>query len=220
MENVEKAKELVENYKRALAFLDGVSEWTYANFRHAIRLSGVPMQESEIRQQWQMAEGTLEGTESLRRIYREVWQEGLEVFSRIARELPRTPASEELSHVEVRREEWAEDTGEIEKRRPTAITVMCIIGFIGAAFAIPAVFSDAARAIGDWYPPYLAFSSTVGLVCLIGLWMMKRWSIIAYTALTILNQVVFLAMGIWNVFAVAIPAVVIAIGFSYFNRMD
>ena len=36
--------------------------------------------------------------------------------------------------------------------RPVAITVICILGFIGAALAIPLIFSAAAREIGAWYP--------------------------------------------------------------------
>jgi hypothetical protein len=86
--NEKKARELVENYKRALAYLNGVSEMTYDNFRQAIHLAGNPVPESEIRQQWEMAKMTLQGTESLRQTYREVWEKGIEVFGQIARELP------------------------------------------------------------------------------------------------------------------------------------
>jgi len=39
--------------------------------------------------------------------------------------------------------------------RPTAITVICVIGFIGGLFTIPLIFTDIARNIGAWYPPYL-----------------------------------------------------------------
>ena len=47
--------------------------------------------------------------------------------------------------------------------RPVAITVICILGFIGAALAIPLIFSAAARGIGAWYPPYLALTTVIGL---------------------------------------------------------
>ncbi|MEO0250394.1 MAG: hypothetical protein ABIN58_12895 [candidate division WOR-3 bacterium] len=97
MDNVEKARELVENYKRALAYLNGVSELTYDNFRQAIHLAGNPVPESEIRQQWEMAKMTLQGTESLRQTYREVWEKGIEVFGQIVRELPRIREQESRS---------------------------------------------------------------------------------------------------------------------------
>jgi len=40
------------------------------------------------------------------------------------------------------------DTTESSLSRPTIITVLCVIGFVGALFAIPRVLSDAARNIG------------------------------------------------------------------------
>jgi hypothetical protein len=108
----------------------------------------------------------------------------------------------------------------MEKKRPIAITVICILGFIGAALAIPMIFSSASRSIGAWYPPYLALNTTIGLVCMIGLWKMKKWSIILYTAFAAVNQVVLLAMGVWNVLALPILVIVIAVGFSQFSKMD
>jgi hypothetical protein len=103
--------------------------------------------------------------------------------------------------------------------RPVAITIICILGFIGAALTIPAIFMSAASGIGAWYPPYLAFSAVVGLVCMIGLWKMMKWSVFAYTAFVVLNQVVLFSMGVWSIFALVIPAIVIAIGFAYLSRM-
>ena len=103
--------------------------------------------------------------------------------------------------------------------RPVAITVICILGFIGAALAIPLIFSSGASAIGAWYPPYLALSSVIGLVCMIGLWQMRKWAVYLYTAFCVLNQVVLMAMGVWTIFALVIPAIVIAIGFAYISKM-
>ena len=58
-----------------------------------------------------------------------------------------------------------------KKSRPLIITVVCIVGFLGII----------ATEIGAWYPPYLAASGIVGLACMIGMWMMKRWSVLGYT---------------------------------------
>jgi len=97
LDNVERARELVDNYRHALAYLNGVAELTYADFRQAIHLAGTPVSESETRQQWEMAKMTLAGTESLRQTYREVWEKGIEVFGQIARELPRIRQQESQS---------------------------------------------------------------------------------------------------------------------------
>lgn len=103
--------------------------------------------------------------------------------------------------------------------RPTAITVICVIGFIGAAFTIPLIFSDIAHKIGAWYPPYLAFSAVVGFVCMVGLWKMRRWAVFTYTGFVALNQLVMLMMGVWNLFALLIPGIVIAIAFTHLSKM-
>ena len=104
--------------------------------------------------------------------------------------------------------------------RPIAITIICILGFIGAALSIPLIFSDMAGAIGAWYPPYLGFSALAGLICMIGMWKMKKWGVFAYTVLVIINQVVLFSMGVWNPFALLIPAIVIGIGFAHLSKMS
>ncbi|MEK6833731.1 MAG: hypothetical protein AABY32_06840 [Nanoarchaeota archaeon] len=109
----------------------------------------------------------------------------------------------------------------IAVKRPAIITVICIIGFIGLLFVVSMifVFSDAVKSIGAWYLPYLAFSAVVGLVCFIGLWMMKKWSIIAYTIFVVINQVVMISMNVWNILALIIPGIIIVIGFLNYKEM-
>jgi len=104
--------------------------------------------------------------------------------------------------------------------RPVAITVICIIGFIGALLAMPIVFSDAAAAIGAWYPPYLGFSAAVGAGCMIGMWLMKKWGAYGYTAFTAINQVVMLVMGVWGIAALVIPGIVVFFALKYSSRMS
>ena len=104
-------------------------------------------------------------------------------------------------------------------KRPVAITVICILGFIGAALSIPLVFSDLASSVGSWYPPYLGFTALAGLFCMLGLWHMRKWAVFAYTALVLLNQVVLISMGVWNVFAILIPGIVIGIAFANLSKM-
>lgn len=105
-------------------------------------------------------------------------------------------------------------------RRPIAITVICVLGFVGAALTVPVIFSSVAQSIGTWYPPYLALTSVVGLICMVGLWTMKRWAVFAYTALLVVNQVVMMAMGVWNIFALVIPLIVVVIAFMNLSKMS
>ncbi len=108
-----------------------------------------------------------------------------------------------------RKQKGAASESEPIPRRPTSITVICVIGFIGALAAVPLLCSPMAERIGSWYPPYLALSAIIGVVCMAGLWMMRKWAAYTYAGFVILNQVVLLAKGAWNIMALIIPAVVI-----------
>src|SRR3954466_14369365 len=103
--------------------------------------------------------------------------------------------------------------------RPVAITVICILGFIGAAVTLPLIFSATAAMIGSWYPPFLGLSALVGLICMIGLWKMKKWAVFLYTALVVVCQIVLLSTGLWNAFSLLVPAIIIAIAFAYLSKM-
>jgi fatty acid desaturase len=59
--------------------------------------------------------------------------------------------------------------------RPTAITIICIIGFIGAALAVPAFFMVAMGSLPPWYPVWLGISTVIGLATLIGLVHLHRF---------------------------------------------
>lgn len=104
-------------------------------------------------------------------------------------------------------------------KRPISITVICIIGFIGALYSVPLVFSSLATQVGSWYPPYLALSTVIGLTCLIGLWLMKKWSAYLYTAFVALNQIILIAMGVWNIMALLIPLVVVYFALTNVSKM-
>ncbi|HZE58347.1 MAG TPA: hypothetical protein VE031_10875 [Chthoniobacterales bacterium] len=105
-------------------------------------------------------------------------------------------------------------------QRPVAITVICILGFIGAALSIPVIFSSAASNIGGWYPPVLGISALVGVICMIGLWKMKKWAVFLYTAMVVVIQIVLFSMHLWAPFSLLFPAIIIAIGFAYLSRMS
>jgi hypothetical protein len=105
-------------------------------------------------------------------------------------------------------------------QRPVAITVICILGFIGAALSIPLIFSSAAANIGGWYPPVLGVSAIVGLICMIGLWKMKKWAVFLYTGMCIVIQIIMFSMHLWTPFALLFPAIIIAIGFAYLSKMS
>jgi lipoate synthase len=81
------ARQRADNYRRALQFLEGLQNFTYADYTKSIKMAGIEMTESEMRQQWNMSEMTIPGTESLRQTQIEVLKEGVRVFGDIAQKL-------------------------------------------------------------------------------------------------------------------------------------
>ena len=81
------ARQRAENYGKALRFLEGLQSLTYEDYTKSIRMAGIEMTESEVRQQWNMAKMTIPGTESLRQTQIEVLREGIQVFEEVAKEL-------------------------------------------------------------------------------------------------------------------------------------
>ncbi|HWJ25876.1 MAG TPA: hypothetical protein VNS32_04995 [Flavisolibacter sp.] len=107
-----------------------------------------------------------------------------------------------------------------KQKRPVVITVVCVIGFLGACISIPLIFSDRAASLGKWYPPLLALSTVLGIISFTGLWKMKKWAVYIYIGTFILGQIALLIMGIWNMFSLVIPAVVISIMVFHLNKME
>ncbi|UII29681.1 hypothetical protein LVD17_15380 [Fulvivirga ulvae] len=106
------------------------------------------------------------------------------------------------------------------KKRPLVITVICIFILFGIVSILYTLFSGDMRLVFGWYPPYLAFCALMSLVCMVGLWKMKKWAVMGYTGLVVMSQIVLLAMGSWGVKSVIIPGIVIVISWSYISRMD
>jgi hypothetical protein len=104
-------------------------------------------------------------------------------------------------------------------KRPVAIVIICAIGFLGALFALPLIFSDAAQDIGPWYPPALMASACIGAIALLGLWMMRKWAVYLYTAMTVINQVVVLYMHVWNPLTLIVPGIIVIVMFIYIKQM-
>lgn len=104
--------------------------------------------------------------------------------------------------------------------RPRVITFICLMGFVGALISMAVIFSPTAQQVGRWYPAYLGLSAVIGLVCMIGLWRMKRWAVYAYIGFVAINQIVLLAKGLWSVGALVIPAIIIYFTLKHVSRIS
>ena len=106
-----------------------------------------------------------------------------------------------------------------ETNRPAAITFACTAAFVWASLSIPLIFFSSSKLIGPWYPPYLAFSVVASYISVFGIWSMKRWGVYAYIGFNVINQAVLISMGMWSLFSILIPAIVIGVAYTHLKSM-
>ncbi len=111
------------------------------------------------------------------------------------------------------------DRADIE--RPTIITVVCIFGFmvVGTGLLMLGMWHTLARRIGAWYPPSVAASTVVMFLAYGGMWRMRRWAVILYTAAAIAGNTLMAVMGHFSIAGAAISLAVVIIGFTQFHKM-
>lgn len=102
----------------------------------------------------------------------------------------------------------------MHRKKPLSITVICILGFLGGAFALPLIYSSPR---GN--NTYLSISTLVGIICMFGLWYMRRWAVYVYTTMAIINQFILFYEGRWQAFFMLIPGLFIFIGFTHLEEM-
>lgn len=100
------------------------------------------------------------------------------------------------------------------------LKLVCVIGFIGAFLAMTLMFSPTVWQMGAWYPAYLSLSTVLVVLCLGGLWLMRREAVWAYAILTIVNQGVYYLAHQWKPVILILPVVILATAFFYYFEMD
>jgi hypothetical protein len=103
--------------------------------------------------------------------------------------------------------------------KPFAVIAICVIGFINAVQMLNLVLSPMAKQAGSIYPAYFAFSVLISLICILGLWLLKRWAALVYMALLVCNQAVLVKMGYWELTAAIIPVAIILLLFKHLDAM-
>jgi len=107
-----------------------------------------------------------------------------------------------------------------ETNRPAAITFACTAGFVWAALSIPLIFFSSTKTIGTWYPPYLAFTVLASFASVYGIWILKRWGFYGYITFNVINQIVLISMGMWTLFSILIPAIVIGVSYKHLKELN
>ena len=104
--------------------------------------------------------------------------------------------------------------------KPAIIIAICVIGLINAVQMLNLILSPMAKQAGAIFPIYFSASLLLSLACLAGLWLLKRWAALLYSALLVCNQIVLAVMGYWELTAAIIPAAIVLLLFKHLDRMS
>ncbi|HSN23038.1 MAG TPA: hypothetical protein VLS45_02520 [Methylomicrobium sp.] len=103
--------------------------------------------------------------------------------------------------------------------KPAVIIAICVIGLINAIQMVNLVFSPLSKHVGAVYPIYFSGSVLLSLICIAGLWVLKRWAALLYSILLICNQIVLMVMGYWELTAAIIPVAIIMLLLKHMDKM-
>ncbi len=113
-----------------------------------------------------------------------------------------------------------------QPRRPILITIICVLGFLGAALILsgflffPVQLSNQLSVqYGAIFMPLSVCICGAGFIGLIGLWQMRRWGMYTYVTSLILGTILGLLFGISDVVSYVITFLTIVIIFKYSKQM-
>src|SRR5688572_470003 len=62
-------------------------------------------------------------------------------------------------------------------KRPTVITVICILGYLSVLFTFPQVFSPPVKKLGTLMPALFGIIIAAQFISYVGLWYYKQWGV-------------------------------------------
>lgn len=91
-------RQTVERYKKALAYLDTSTPFTYQKFFETHRIAGIAISDSDLHHKWTMSELMIEGTEGLRQILRDSLLHAIHTLEPLAEQLAQAaPSSQQVT---------------------------------------------------------------------------------------------------------------------------
>lgn len=103
--------------------------------------------------------------------------------------------------------------------KPLAITAICIIGLINAIQMLNVLLSPMVKQLGVAYAVYFGAAALISLVCIGGLWFLRRWAAWVYAVVLLVNQLVLVTMGLWEPTALVVPLVIIGVILRHFKQL-
>lgn len=101
--------------------------------------------------------------------------------------------------------------------RPQAISILCVLGVMGA------IFGAGLAVMGDGYTldlrVWLLILAGVQLKAMQGIWNMKKWGVTLYAVKLVVVQLSWMFAGYWNVLDMLVPVLMMLALSKYYSDM-
>lgn len=101
--------------------------------------------------------------------------------------------------------------------RPGPVSAICFIWAVVTLFQLYQFSQVSAQAPG-WSLFYVVGMSAATLTAIAGMWQMKKWGLMLFMAMFILNQAFSLSQGQWHINSVLLPMLVIMVGVAHMKE--
>jgi hypothetical protein len=105
-------------------------------------------------------------------------------------------------------------------KRPTILTVICIISFAYAVLGFPTIFSPFIKKQGDFFPAFTGILISLEFISVVGVWYMKKWGLSIYLLTAMLNQSLLIYIDNWAMYKLALPMLFIIVTVFFYKQMD
>ena len=103
--------------------------------------------------------------------------------------------------------------------RPTILTILCVVGFIGSFFKSILVISPMVQSHGRWYAVYISLSAAFMILCLCGIWLMKKQGFWGFLTYVLTDQGIYWRMGLWQPQAFLLSFFILVSCLIFYRRM-
>jgi hypothetical protein len=107
-----------------------------------------------------------------------------------------------------------------QPKRPSSITLISVFAIYSGLLSFYFVFRDGVQGLGPGNALFFILGGIIFLACGIGFWMMKRWAVYTYMVFAIIDQIILLLIGRWNLLGLLIPIIVIYVGYRHLSKMS
>ena len=110
-------------------------------------------------------------------------------------------------------------TNHTDKRRPLAVTVLCLVGAVTVSIAAIAGLIRDVQHASSLIPVHLAGSGAV-LAAFMGIWRMRWWGILLYALAIAGNLTILAGAGTVRWPHIAVPIAIASIVLCYYRRLQ